>query len=415
MLGLPPYDDSLTDYKQCIDTIEKAVKKHTVSELEEMNARELQAGVPALKWEQFLETPHGKAMKSLPPFTVEPLETSTPPTPFPATPAPAQPTNGNATNPLPQALTGIKVIELCRVIAGPTIGRSLAAHGADVLKITSPQVPDVPFFQLDVNAGKHAASLHLKDAADRATFEALLQDADVIIDGYRPGVWERLGYGPGFWRALAARRGRGLVYVAEDCFGGAGAPGAEWGHRPGWQQIADCATGVAWAQGAFMGAGAPVVPPFPISDYGTGVLGCAAALAGLWRRAALGGSWACRTSLVQYDVFLLGLGLYPGGVQARLRAAHDPHFFALRHSDSVDEVGRRAKASMRRLSPHLFGDEMMQAAWSRGFGAELRWPREPVTIEGLRVGYSRAARPNGFDPPTWEGWEVDEDVVKGGN
>jgi hypothetical protein len=443
MLGLPAFRPDLTDYRQCIDTIERAVSKFTVSELEDLNSRHRQAGVEALKWEQFRRTSHGQALVSMPPFTVASLESYTPPVPFPR-PESSPPPPHHDTN--PQVLQGIKVLELCRVIAGPTIGRTLAAHGAQVLKVTSARLPDVPFFQLDVNTGKHATSLDLKSARDRAVFDALLAEADVLIDGYRPGALERLGYGPGHLASLARRRGKGFVYVAEDCFGGSGTaaaaasqhgssksqtnngyhhvaqphptPALEWSSRPGWQQIADCATGVAWTQGAFMGLSEPVVPPFPMSDYGTGALGAAAALAALYNRARVGGSWAVRTSLCQYDVFLLKLGAYPEDVQRRIRLAHGwegkdlkGSFFGLRHGDSVDEVGKRALRSLRRVAPGLFREEMMVEAWSRGFGGVVRWPKEPVRIQGVRIGHVRASRPNGFDEPGWEGWEVDEEVV----
>lgn len=398
MIDLPPFCPDLTDYGQCIKTIESAVKRFSTAELESRNQRFRQAGTAVLTQEQYRETPHGRIMSSLPPFTVRPLELSTPPTPF------AQSEDMNHL----QCLTGIRVIELCRVIAGPTIGRSLAAHGASVLKVTSPQLPDVPFFQLDVNAGKHTTSLHLKHAADRAIFDALLATADVIIDGYRPSVITRLGYSPEALAAKAAQRGRGIVYVAEDCFGGSGVPGAEWADRAGWQQIADCVTGVAWEQGNFMGLSEPVVPPFPVSDYGTGSLGTIVALAGLYRRATKGGSWICKTSLSQYNLYLLSLGPYPENVQDELRRQHDAQFFALRHNDSVDEVGKRALRSIRRLHPRLFADSMMQSVYSSGFCGVVRRPREALEIEGLIVGHVRATRPNGFDAPTWEKWERDE-------
>ncbi|CAJ2509834.1 Uu.00g057340.m01.CDS01 [Anthostomella pinea] len=404
MIGLPAFVPGLTDYRQCINTIEAAVKQFSAGELEQGNQRYRQAGVIALTNQQYRQTPHGGVMDSLPPFTVQPLDMYTPPVPF---------LDGEDGDGPSQCLKGIRVIELCRVIAGPTIGRSLAAHGASVLKITSPQVPDVPFFQLDVNAGKHTTSLHLKDPADRAIFESLLATADVILDGYRPGVIARLGYSPEVLAAKAAGRGRGIIYVAEDCFGGADVLGAEWAGRPGWQQIADCVTGVAWEQGLFMGLNEPVVPPFPMSDYGTGCLGTVAAMTGLYRRAVEGGSWVCRTSLSQYNLFLLSLGTYPAAVQDQLRRRHDPHFFALRHSDSVDEVGGRALRSIRRLHPALFADTMMQSAYSDGFGGIVTWPREALEVDGLKVGHVRPTRPNGFDAPTWEGWESDESLLDG--
>jgi crotonobetainyl-CoA:carnitine CoA-transferase CaiB-like acyl-CoA transferase len=140
------------------------------------------------------------------PFTVSTLERETPPAPF----LPAAEPGPGAGGPV-RCLKGIRVLELCRVIAGPTIGRSLAAHGAQVLKITSPHLPDVPFFQVDVNVGKRAAALHLRNQDDRRTFEALLATADVVIDGYRPGTLDRLGYGPQALAERARARGRGIV------------------------------------------------------------------------------------------------------------------------------------------------------------------------------------------------------------
>lgn len=160
-----------------------------------------------------------------PPWKVSQLPGSTPPTPFPA-----------ARNGSKKILEGVKVLEMCRIIAGPTVTRILAEYGADVLKVTSPNLSDVPFFQVDGNMGKHAADLDLKTEAGRQEFEKLLADVDVIVDGYRPGALEKLGYGPQALAARAEKTGKGIVYVNENCFGYEG----EWAGRAGWQQIADC-------------------------------------------------------------------------------------------------------------------------------------------------------------------------------
>ncbi|KAI0180481.1 CoA-transferase family III [Hypoxylon sp. FL1284] len=399
MIGLPAFKPDLTDYRDCIHTIEGAVKRFSGAELEKLNQEHRQAGIPVLTNERYRKTAHGQAMASLPLFTVKALNMNTPPVPFP-----------DSVDGPSQCLQGLRVIELCRVIAGPTIGRSLAAHGASVLKITSTKLPDVPFFQLDVNTGKHTTSLHLKDPADIKVFESLLETADVIIDGYRPGVIASLGYGAEDLAEKAARRGKGIVYVVEDCFGGAD-EGAEWADRPGWQQIADCVTGVAWEQGRFMGLDEPVIPPFPMSDYGTGCAGTIAALSGIYRRATQGGSWICRTSLLQFDTFLFSLGAYPAHIQDQLRREHDPRFFDLRHYDSVDEVSQRALGSVKRLRPDLFADHVMQTAYSQAFGGTVAWPRGPLTVDGIKIGHVRPARPNGYDEPTWDGWERDETLL----
>jgi crotonobetainyl-CoA:carnitine CoA-transferase CaiB-like acyl-CoA transferase len=157
------------------------------------------------------------------PWSISALERCTPPCPLPST-------GGK------RPLSGIKVLELYRVIAGPTITRILGEYRATVLKITSPKLSDVPFFQVDSNMGKHAADLDIKTPEGKAQFEALLADVDIVVDGYRPGTFDRLRYGPEALAEMATKRGKGIVYVNENCFGYEG----EWAYRPGWQQIADC-------------------------------------------------------------------------------------------------------------------------------------------------------------------------------
>lgn len=92
-------------------------------------------------------------------------------------------------------------------------------------------------FQVDGNMGKHSAELDLKTESGRKMFDTLLADADVFVDGYRPGALKKLGYGPNDLARLGEKRGKGYVYINENCFG---YPPGEWWDRPGWQQIADC-------------------------------------------------------------------------------------------------------------------------------------------------------------------------------
>jgi len=399
MIGLEGHRPDLTDYHECISIIEDHVRKYTADELEEMNWKIKQAGVTCLKWEDFQTTQHGQELIQQPPWRVETLETETPPAPFPFKTSPA---------PKPQILSGIRVLELCRIIAGPAMGRGLAEYGAEVIKITSPNLSDVPFFQVDGNLGKHASDLNLRDENDRKIFEDLLQSADVVLDGYRPGSLTRLGYGPHQILELTKHRQRGIVYVAENCFGHVG----PWSSRPGWQQIADCVTGVAWAQGLSMGLDEPVVPPFPMSDYGTGCMGTIAALTGLYKRAKYGGSYLGTTSLCQYDIYLLQLGLYDDTMMTHLRRQHDSEFFELRHNDSVDEVGKRALKTMRKVHPELFDERHMQECFSEGFNAAVRTIKPVVDVEDTWNGFLRSTRPNGFDNPTWQDWEVDSAMLK---
>ncbi|KAJ6151512.1 hypothetical protein N7470_007109 [Penicillium chermesinum] len=383
MIGLEGHRPDLTDYEDIIQVIESHVQQYTVAELEEMNKARRQAGVPALKYEDFLQTPHGKLNVEQPPWKVQQLLGNTPAVKFP---------EGKV---------------MCRIIAGPTVTRILAEYGADVLKITSPNLPDVPFFQVDGNMGKHAADLDLKTDAGRIEFEKLLADVDVIVDGYRPGALEKLGYGPQSMAALAEKRGKGIVYVNENCFGYEG----EWAGRAGWQQIADCVTGVAWAQGEFMGLSTPVVPPFPISDYGTGCMGAIAALTGLYHRAQSGGSYHGMASLMHYDLLLFAVGQYPAEVQERLRSTQLAEFFKLRHCDSVDRISSTVLKGMQSRFPHLYtpdeGHALTERWFSHAYGADIEVVRPVAKIEGVDNTFVRASRPNGADAPTWGGFTID--------
>ncbi|KAF3394063.1 Succinyl-CoA--L-malate CoA-transferase alpha subunit [Penicillium rolfsii] len=402
MIGLEGHRPDLTDYEEIIKVIEEKVQQYTVSELEAMNNERRQAGVPALKYDDFIKTPHGKLNVQEPAWKVDKLPGDLPPTPFPA----GQPGSK-------KILQGIKVLEMCRIIAGPTVTRILAEYGADVLKITSPNLSDVPFFQVDGNMGKHAADLDLKTEAGRQEFEKLVAEADVIVDGYRPGALEKLGYGPRAMAALAEKRGKGIVYVNENCFGYEG----EWAGRAGWQQIADCVTGVAWVQGQFMGLDNPVVPPFPISDYGTGCMGAIAALSGLYHRAKTGGSYHGKASLMHYDLLLFAVGQYPADVQEKLRAAQPADFFKLRHCDSVDRISSTVLKGMQTRFPHLYvspneaskeGQQALTESWfSKAYNTDIEIVRPVAVVEGVDNQFVRASRPNGVDRATWDDFKQD--------
>ncbi|KAJ5309687.1 uncharacterized protein N7443_002148 [Penicillium atrosanguineum] len=400
MIGLEGHRPDLTDYEDIIKVIEGQVQKYSVSELEAMNKERRQAGVPALKHEDFIKTPHGKLNVQEPAWKLTQLQGNLPPTPFPAN------RTGNK-----KILEGVKVLEMCRIIAGPTVTRILAEYGADVLKITSPNLSDVPFFQVDGNMGKHAADLDLKTEAGKVEFEKLLADVDVIVDGYRPGALEKLGYGPQAMAAMAEKRGKGIVYVNENCFGYEG----EWAGRAGWQQIADCVTGIAWAQGQFMGLSTPVVPPFPISDYGTGCMGAIAALSGLYHRAKTGGSYHGKASLMHYDLLLFAMGQYSADVQEEMRASQPPEFFKLRHCDSVDRISSTVLNGMHQRFPHLYaaaGEEyegrqpLVEKWFSRAYNADIEVVKPVATIEGVDNQFVRASRPNGVDSASWEDFKV---------
>ena len=126
--------------------------------------------------------------------------------------------------------SGVRVLDLTRILAGPTHARTLAEHGADVLHIASPWLPNPDAFVMDTNHGKLSAYLDLDRADDAARLRDLVSQCDVFAQGYRAGALGRRGFGPD---ELAALR-PGLIYVSISCYGQPG----PWEARPGWEQLA---------------------------------------------------------------------------------------------------------------------------------------------------------------------------------
>lgn len=197
-------------------------------------------------------------------------------------------------------LSGVRALDLTRVLAGPACGRTLAQYGADVLYVTSPKLPATEFFVSDVGHGKLSAGLDLTEAADRARLTELIQTCDVFTQGYRGGAFERMGLGP---LDLAKLR-PGIVCTEINAYGHEG----PWRNRPGWEQLAQTATGMAHVHG---GEAGPRLQPGAVCDYTTGFLAAFGTLVALDRRARFGGSYVVRVSLAQTAMWLRGLGVAP--------------------------------------------------------------------------------------------------------
>ncbi len=195
-------------------------------------------------------------------------------------------------------LSGVRALDLTRVLAGPACARALAGFGADVLHISGPNLPSFEPFVSDTGHGKRCAFLDLKTAEGRHRLNTLVGEADIFSQGYRSGALERLGFGA---EALAALR-PGLIHVSINCYGHDG----DWATRPGWEQLAQTVSGMAHVQG---GAGDPTLLPAAVNDYTTGYLAAFGAMVALRRRATEGGSWRVRVSLTRTAMWVRGLGL----------------------------------------------------------------------------------------------------------
>lgn len=193
-------------------------------------------------------------------------------------------------------LDGIRVLDLTRVLAGPACGRTLASHGAQVLNISAEHLPSVEPFVVDTGHGKRNAFLDFRNESDCQTFDALLQKADVFCQSYRPGVLAKYGLSP---EQLIEKK-PGLIVVSINCYGHDG----PWAARPGWEQLAQCATGIADLEGK---DGVPKLLPAAATDYTTGYLGALGATVALLRRLKDGGSYHVKVSLARTGMWLLGL------------------------------------------------------------------------------------------------------------
>jgi crotonobetainyl-CoA:carnitine CoA-transferase CaiB-like acyl-CoA transferase len=203
--------------------------------------------------------------------------------------------------PLPKAdrpLSGIRVLDLTRVLAGPTAAKTLAEHGADVLKITAAHLPDSGDIDLDTGLGKLSAQLDLRKAEDVNTLKKLIREADVFSQSYRPGALASRGFSP---EALAKLR-PGIVYVSLSAWG----PSGPWQDRRGFDSIAQCVSGMALAQG---GADSPKLLPCSAIDYVSGYLLAFGAMVALARRAKEGGSWRVRVALARTGKWIMDRGV----------------------------------------------------------------------------------------------------------
>eukprot|EP01037_Dinobryon_pediforme_P002635 gene2635-2675_t len=213
----------------------------------------------------------------------------------------------------PRPLSGVRVLELVRVIAGPVGGRCLAAHGAEVMNITAAHLPSVG--TLDVNRGKLSAQIDLRQEAGRATLQQLIAGADVFVQGYRPGAIAGLGFDP----LTASTLRPGLVCASLSAYG----PAGPWSDRHGFDSLVQTATGFNAAEAEAFGQDSPRPLPAQALDHATGYLLAIGIMTALHRRATIGGSWHVEVSLARTAHWLRGLGRTPHRVSAKAQTEAD--------------------------------------------------------------------------------------------
>ena len=253
-------------------------------------------------------------------------------------------------------LSGVRVLDLTRVIAGPVCGRTLAGHGADVLAVAGPDLPFAHQLVMDNGRGKLQTFLQLTNAADRATLAGLVRGADVFVQGFRPGAIAQKGFSPEQVAALSP----GIVCVSLSAYGHAG----PWSGRRGFDSLVQNANGLNMAEAEAAGQEAPKELPAQALDHASGFLMATGAMMALKRQAEEGGSWLVRVSLAQTGDWLTKLGrvsnglagpeVGPDAVAERLEVSDSGfgRLTAVRHAGRLSETPARFERPSVPLGTH---------------------------------------------------------------
>jgi crotonobetainyl-CoA:carnitine CoA-transferase CaiB-like acyl-CoA transferase len=299
------------------DAVSKAVANWDSHELEEAVAAARACGSIVRSNAEWLAHPHGKMLSGKPLVEITKIGDSDPV---------AFPQGG-------RPLSGIKVLDLTRILAGPIAARTLAEHGADVLMVAAQHLPQVPEHVMDTSHGKRSCFLNLNRAEDLAAIRMLVKSADVFSQGYRPGIMDKLGLDP---EQLAKER-PGIIYLSVSCYG----HGGPFSNRGGWEQIAQCTTGICLDNGderpKLLGASA--------CDYTTGYNGAYGVLLALARRAREGGSYHVRVSLCRSGMYIYK--------QGHVRYPEADMGFSRAELDSIMIESKGGHGTLKHLTPVL--------------------------------------------------------------
>lgn len=391
-IGLP-YEMDVAGFEQGVRPYEEAVAKIDSAELQRLNSDVYrQAGTICYSVEEYRDTEHGKANAHVGLWEIYDR-------PNPSQ-SPSWWSGGSASRPL----AGLKVVDLTRIIAAPAVTRGLAELGASVMRCTSPNLPDLNVCHADLNWGKWNCSIDLHSTADREKLRALIVEADVVVQGYRPGALDKYGFSQEAIVEMCKDRERGIISVRENCYGFHG----PWKDRSGWQQISDASVGLSTGFGRALGHGEPVTPVFPHSDYSTGAAGTCAILAALLRQAEQGGSYRIDLALNYYSSWLANsVGEYPTAVFEKTwkeecggqvyQHWHNNHFTV---PDVIAKM-KKGPANARLFRPEFFEDRAAPVA----LGSESKTIRclAPVAQweDVVKLGYNVGTRGNGTDAARW--------------
>ena len=281
-LGCPNHKERITE----------ATASYDAFELEESLSK-LGACIAVVRSaEEWASHEQGRHLASVPAVEIVKLADSEP-RPFSTTPT--------------RPLSGLRALDLSKVLAGPTLGRQLAEHGAQVIHLRHPYQDLIYPFDIETSYGKINSYLDFTRPRGRERLRELAREADVFAQGYRFGAMEKNGFGP----HDLARENPHLVYVQLNAYGF----GGPWAHRHGFEQLAQSVTGAAAINGGSLSN--PKLVPAYMNDYITGFLGALGAMIALRRRAREGGAWLVNVSLARTCQLALDLPLRDPGEALR--------------------------------------------------------------------------------------------------
>jgi crotonobetainyl-CoA:carnitine CoA-transferase CaiB-like acyl-CoA transferase len=290
--NFPHHRDGILRLLACANTKEDVAAALRRRKAEAFETEAWKAGMCVSAYRSFAQWdahPHAQALSGVPPIRIERLRDAAP---IPFAPNPTRP------------LDGVKVLDLTRVIAGPVAGRTLAAHGAEVLYVSSPNVANLPNLIADTGRGKRACSIDLETEQGRAQLRALVEQADIFLQSYRPGALAKHGFGPAQVSAMRP----GIVVATLSAYGETG----PWAGKRGFDSLVQTSTGFNHAEAEAAGARGPKPLPCQALDHASGYFLALGAMAARLRQAREGGSWKVSVSLATTGTWLRSLGRIDG-------------------------------------------------------------------------------------------------------
>jgi crotonobetainyl-CoA:carnitine CoA-transferase CaiB-like acyl-CoA transferase len=266
-----------------------------------------------------------------------------------------------------QCLKGLKVVEMSRVIAAPLCGKTLAAHGADVTWVTSPNLPEFPTMDRDFGRGKRTVHIDIHKQEDKDRLIELIRTCGVFVQGFRPSSLARYGLSP----QEILKINPTIIMANMSAFG----PRGPWAGRRGYDSLVQTCSGMNVSEAEHAGKDEVAKPtPCRALDHAGGYYLATGVIAAVYRRALTPGfgAWRVDVSLAGVMKYFRSMGQYPGA----------PGFESKDYEKPSD------------VPPEFFETR------NTGFGL-MEAIKHSATVEGCSVGWDVMPKPLGFDRPEW--------------